>query len=213
MSDPHPRPRRLNSPRWLDGRLVLGVVLVLLSVVAGARVFAASSHYTSVYLARHQLTPGERLAPGDLAVGRVRFDGQGARYVAASRQPPVGYVVTHYVGANDFLPLDAVAARDPQVGDARFVTVPVQSGHLPSGLGHGDLVDVYVTVKRSGAGPVPSPSRVLSNAPVESTDAASELADGPTDSVVLSVPSAQVADLVHAVESGQIDLVRVPPLP
>lgn len=213
MTEPAPRPRRLGSPRWLDSRLVLGVVLVLLSVVAGARVFASAGRYTEVYLARHALSPGVRLTASDLAVGRVRFDGDGDRYVAASRRPPVGYVVTHYVGANDFVPLDSLSARDASAGDARLVTVPVQSGHLPSGLGHGDLVDVYVTVKRGATGAVPAPTRVLAGAPVESADAASGLTDGPTGNVVLSVPSEQVDDVVHAVESGQIDLVRVPPTP
>src|SRR4051794_35749108 len=37
-----PAATRLSLPRWLDARIALGVLLVLLSVVAGARVFASA---------------------------------------------------------------------------------------------------------------------------------------------------------------------------
>src|SRR5438270_13008464 len=117
------RAARLATPRWLDTRLVLGILLVLFAVVAGARVFASADHYSRVYVAKHDLVPGERVAAGDLAVGRVRLDGQGALYVAAGSEP-IGYVVTRYVGAHEFLPVAALAATTPTDAARMLVTVP-----------------------------------------------------------------------------------------
>ncbi len=37
-----PKAGRLATPGWVDGRLVLGVLLVLVSVVVGARVLSAA---------------------------------------------------------------------------------------------------------------------------------------------------------------------------
>src|SRR3954454_17131275 len=148
------RAARLATPRWLDARLVLGILLVLVAVVAGARVFASADHYSRVYVAKHDLVPGERVTAGDLTVGRVRLDGQGSLYIAAGA-PPVGYVVTRYVGAHEFLPVGALAAGAPKDADSRFVTVPVPAGHLPPGLTRGSLADVYLTPKAAAGAAVP----------------------------------------------------------
>ena len=199
-----PRAARLGTPR------LLGVLLVLLAVVAGARVFAAADRYSRVYVAKHDLVPGERVTAGDLTVGRVRLDGQGSLYVAAGA-PPVGYVVTRYVGAHEFLPVAALAAGAQKDADTRFVTVPVAAGHLPPGLTRGALVDVYLTPKAAAGAPVPPPTLVLDNAAVQSREGGSRSFGGEaTLSVVLAVPVDRVIDVVHAVESGTIDLVAVP---
>jgi hypothetical protein len=211
VSDASPRASRLATPRWLDARLVLGVVLVLLAVVAGARVFASAGRYTKVYIARQALVPGEHLQAADLSVGQVRFSGEGGSYVAVGRQAPVGYLVTRYVAPGEFVPLSALSAQASGPSQSRFVTVPVGPGHLPDGLGHGDVVDVYVTPKVAPGDRVPAPTRVLAAVAVDSDDGGSQsLSAGSTVAVVLDVPLESVARMVHAVESGTIDLVRVP---
>jgi hypothetical protein len=209
--DASPRARRLATPRWLDARLVLGVVLVLVAVVAGARVFASADRYTEVYVASRPLVPGEHLGPTDLSVGQVRFSGEGSAYIAAAGHPPVGYLVTRYVGAGEFVPLAAVSATATHTADSRLVTVPVAPGHLPDGLGHGDLVDVYLTPKVASGRRVPAPIPLLASVAVDSYDDGSQsLSGGSTAAVVLAVPLDKVVAVVHAVESGTIDLVSVP---
>lgn len=209
MSEASPRASRLPTPRWLDGRLVLGVVMVLFAVVAGARVFTAAGRYSEVYVARGALVPGEHLSTADLGVAEVRFAGTAAAYVAAGR-PPLGYVVTRYVAAGELLPVAAVSAATPAVSASRFVTVPVQAGHFPDDLAHGDLVDVYETTKGT-SGTTATPSLVIGNVPVDSyDDGAGSLSGTSTAAVVLAVPTAKVDVAVAAVETGSIDLVRVP---
>jgi hypothetical protein len=205
-----PRATRWTPPRWWEPRLALGVLFVLVAVVGGARVMAGADRYSQVYLARHALVPGERLAEADLAVGRARLAGQAGLYLAAGR-PPVGYVVTRYVGAHELVPLRALAPS-PVDRPTRLVTVPVQPGHLPPGLGRGDLVDVYVTAKAGPGAVVPAPSLVLAGAAVDAREGgARSFAGESTLAVVLAVPADRVADVVRAVESGTIDLVLLPP--
>lgn len=205
-----PRAVRLAAPRWLDARLVLGVLLVLVAIAAGARVFASADKFSQVLVAKHDLVPGERISAGDLTVGRVRLDGQGSLYVSAG-SAPVGYVVTRYVGAHEFVPAGALSAAAPQDADVRLVTVPVAPGHLPSAIGRGTLVDLYLTPKAAAGAAVPSPVLVLANVAVQSRDGGARTFGGDnTLSVLLAVPSDRVADVVHAVESGTIDLVAVP---
>lgn len=205
-----PRAARLATPRWLDARLLLGIVLLLLAVVAGARVFAAADNLTRVYVAAHDLVPGQHVSSDDLSVGQVRLQGQGGYYIAAGVAPPVGYVVTRYVGAHEFVPIAALAATTPATA-SRFVTVPVQPGHLSGDLARGDLVDVYLTPKVGAGARVPPPTLVIEGVAVESREGgARTFAGNASLAVVLAVPAGQVAALVHAVESGTIDLVTVP---
>jgi Flp pilus assembly protein CpaB len=205
-----PRAARLAPPRWLDARLAVGVLLVLVAVVAGARVFAAADNMTTVYVAAHDLVPGQHLTADDVSVGRVHLDGQGSYYVAASAGPPIGYVITRYVGAHEFVPAGALSAQ--VAADSRFVTVPVQPGHLPGDLGRGDRVDVYLTPKAAAGAAVSAPRLVLSAVPVESREGGARTFSGSTSlAVVLAVPRDEVADVVQAVETGTIDLVVVPP--
>ncbi|MBV9487475.1 MAG: SAF domain-containing protein [Frankiaceae bacterium] len=205
-----PRVRRLATPSWLDLRLVLGVLLVLGSVVIGARVVTAADHLTPVYVARVELVPGEQLRAGDLAVSQVRFDGEGSAYVAAGAAP-VGYVVTRHVGAGELLPVAALSADPGDTSDRRFVTVPVSPGHLPVDLVRGDLVDVYVTTKSGIARRADPPTRVLAAVPVDSyDDGSTSLSGSDIAAVVLAVPAADVDRIIAALEGGDLDLVRVP---
>src|SRR5690242_18272521 len=74
-----PPPRRVATPRWLDLRMVLGVVLVLGAVSIGAVVVSRAGDTHGVIAATRDLAAGTRLTSGDLTVVQVRLpdDGRG----------------------------------------------------------------------------------------------------------------------------------------
>lgn len=151
-----PRASRLVAPRWLDLRLVLGILLILVSVVVGARVLAGADASVPVYVLTRDLAAGTVLAPGDLQVQRVRLFADGDRYVSAAGGAPTGYVLLRALGGREFLPRAALTAQR-NVAQVRTVTLPVRRNHLPIGLRHGDLVDVFIAATaappaRSGSG-------------------------------------------------------------
>lgn len=209
-----PRATRLGQPSWLDGRLLLGVLLVLVSVLVGAKVLAGADTSQQVWVASHDLTPGTVVTDADLRTGQVRLFGSSGRYVAGSK--PLGYVVTRDVGAGELLPR-ASLERPGGALARRDITVPVASGHLPPDLAHGQQVDVYVTpddkaAKRaSGSGDPYAPRLVLSGVAVSKVVRSGGLGSSGSDSpVVLSVDPGQVLALVQAMSQGTLDLVRVP---
>jgi hypothetical protein len=194
-------------------RFLAGIAIVVAPIFIGARVLASADRYAEVYVARQPLVPGEHLGAEDLMVGRVRFDGQGARYIAAGRVP-VGYVVTRFIGAGELVPLTAVNGQTSTAMATRLVTLPVGTGHAPTSLSRGELVDVYVTPKSSSSAQTPAaPRLVIAAAPVDSVTTSGALASSGTISVVLAVPLTRVIAAVDAIESGTIDVVRVPDVP
>ena len=209
-----PPASRLPTPSWLDARLVLGVLLVLVSVLVGAKVLAGADRTQDVWTATHDLAPGTVLQAGDLKLARVRLFGSSGRYLAGSA--PVGYVVVRGVGGAELVPHDALVAPGSRV-QRREVSVPVAYGHLPTDLRAGEAVDVYVTpddkaVRRGSRGvDLTTPRLVLSSVVVGRVTRGSGLtSSGQTVPVVLTVEPERVLALVQALADGPVDLVRVP---
>ena len=211
-----PPASRLALPRWFDTRMVMGILLVLGSVVIGAKVFSAADATTSVWAAARDLPAGARLQKSDLHAVKVRLD-DGRSYVSAAGAAPAGYVLTRPVGAGELLPskafIDPAKAADPSLA-RREVTVPVRQDHWPADLRVSEVVDVYATPTKTDGTTAPAPARILTGVTVGSVPSHSKDVFGSTGqavgSVTLLVRDDQVTGLVAAVETSQIDLVRVP---
>lgn len=208
MSDlPSPPAARLRSPRWLDARLLAGVLLVLGSVVVGARLVAMADDTQPLWAAASDLSAGSTLAAADL----VAVDAQvpdATTYLAAVGDDYVGLRLTRDVGRGELVAASAVTGEDQ---DYRLVTVPVARGHFPPGLDKGAaaFVDVYVTVKPRGAGVPGQPQKVIDQVEVVAVEKSTGFgAGGGTVPVVLRIPADRADRVVAAVQAGEIDLVR-----
>jgi hypothetical protein len=212
LSDlPSPTATRLRSPRWLDARLLAGLLLVLGSVVIGARVVAAADDSTRVWAAARDLPAGAVISADELVPVELRLERGGGRYVLADGEPPVGHRLSRDVGREELVPRAVLLAPDDP-GDVRLVTVPVAQFHFPHNLRANERVDVYVTAKPR-AGQEPSPPRlVIEGARVADVDRTTARfgAAGSGAGVVLAVQKSRVSQVVAAIQLGSVDLVRVP---
>jgi hypothetical protein len=209
-----PRANRLATPGWLDTRLVLGVLLVLTSVVVGARVLASADRSQTVWATTRDLAPGTQLASGDLTRMRVRLFSHSENYVRGSGPAPTGYFLRRGVGAGELLPFNALSKPGADVS-YRFITVPVSRGHLPPSLRHGSQVDVYVTPEsKAGAATTAAgePRLVLRNVTVDQRRQSGGFsASNDDEPVELKVRPGDVPLLLAAMAEGRIDLIGVPP--
>lgn len=212
-----PKANRLAAPGWLDTRLVLGVLLVLVSVVVGARVLSAADRSQTVWAAARDLAPGAQLGPADVVVLRVRLFGNAQQYVSGAGTPPLGYVLRRGVGARELLPYAALSKPGQDVS-FRYVTVPVGRGHLQPDLVSGTQVDVYVTPQaRAGSAAAASaapPRLVVRGVTVLLRQRAGGFAGGGSDlePVVLQIRPTEVPLVLAAMSEGRLDLVGVPRL-
>lgn len=209
-----PQARRLDRPRWLDPRLLVGVVLVLASVAVGARVIAAAERGDLVWSAVRDLPAGTTLRADDLRVTSVRLADSAGQYVDANAAPPAGYLLVRDLAAGELVPAAAVAGSD-ESSARRLVSVPVTAHHFPSGLARGHRVDVYLSATTDASAAISPPELVLANAAVAEVAAGSN-GFGPstgTIGVVLEVGDGDAAAVVAAVAAGVIQLVRVPGTP
>ncbi len=196
---PGPTPRRVRPPRWLDLRLVLGVLLVLGSVLLGARVVTAADATVPVWSAAGDLAAGTMLTADDLVAVSVRLDDAAASYLSTTTQP-AGQVLGRAVSAGELVPR---AALDP-ASDLVQLALPVQAGYVPPSLARGQLIDVYaVADPAAGAAQVSGDvSLVVTAAPVQAVSGRGEgvLSTATTTvQVVVTVAADDAQDVLAAI--------------
>ena len=149
---PSPQATRVGAPRWLDLRLVVGVLLVLGSVAVGARVVAAADDTVPVLVAAQDLTVDRPLTAALVQTRQVLLEDGLARYL--SGDVPEGYVMVRPVEAGELVPRSAVAPAGEVAEDLRYVTLALPAAELPAGLRAGRVVDVWVAPDGEAAGAV-----------------------------------------------------------
>lgn len=229
-----PPPARRQGPRrWLSPQLVIGALLVLVSVVVGARLIGAADETTPVLAAVDDLAPGQPLTAESVQVREVDLGDSGELYHAGS--VGAGYVVVEPVHAGELLPRSAVVPVDELPDDAqalRYVTVSLPAAELPATVGPGSTVDVWLVpasttggtgtevTERRAAKPL---AREVTVTAIAGTDAALAV-DGSQASVTLAIAASTVAAkdggaspiddlvarLVGAAREGGLYLVEVP---
>lgn len=145
--EPGRTPRRLTTPRWLDPRIVGGILLMVVAVVVGSRVVAASSQTAPIWSATRPLAVGTVLAAGDLEAVDVNLGDAGARYVGAGADP-IGREVSVPLQPGELVP--AAALADPV--SARVVVVPVPADKFPPDVDHGSVIDLYLSTESLSGG-------------------------------------------------------------
>jgi hypothetical protein len=190
----------VRPPRWLDLRLVLGVLLVLGSVLLGARVVSAADATVPVWAVSADLAAGSELTAADLVAVDVRLDEAASAYVSTGTDP-AGRTLGRAVREGELLPLSAL--EEP--GDLVHLALPVQSGYVPPDLHRGQLVDVYAVADPGVGGPAtdaPGVALVLDRAPVQAISGRSEgvLSSATTTvQVVVALPADDAPDVLAAV--------------
>ena len=214
---PSPSATRQRRRTLKDPRLVVGIALVALSVLLGARLLAGADDTVQVWAARSRLVPGEPVAPGALVPRDVRFaDGADAdRYVDAGADVPSGLTVTREVAAGELLPRAALGG-DEQIGALTEVPLSVAAEQVPDTVRVGSVVDVWVAPDRSRAtvtDSLPTEAvRVFQGVTVVAAPrGATTLGPSATRQVIVGVTGAQVARLPKALaqlSGGTVILTR-----
>jgi hypothetical protein len=206
-STPTQRKRRA---RWKDGRLVLGVLLVAITALAGAKLLSSADDTTAIWAADKDIPAGTKLTGDDLTSVRVRFTSKEAadQYVAAEADLR-GLVAVRAIGAGEFVPRQAALSQADN--DRTELPLSIQTGRLPADTAAGDQVDVWV-VPKAGNGPDQPARRLWDKIRVVQVDSVKGVAGGSARRQVLV--GLDPADLVKlpgalaAMGSGEPVLIR-----
>lgn len=200
-----PAGRRVQRPRWRDRKLLTGVLLILASIVLGARLLGTAAHTSGWLSVTRSLPAGHVLVAGDLHTVQAHLPASsGGRYFASDPAALIGKTLSAAVAAGELLPADALAATSK--ADSRIVPVLVRSGRLPE-LAQGNRVDVYVLSKAAGTGGATNGREIRVLTGVEFV--AEDVLNSGDTSVQLRVAPQDALIAVAASQSGRVDVVRV----
>ncbi|WP_162599854.1 flagellar biosynthesis protein FlgA [Nocardioides solisilvae] len=145
-----PVAQRSTRAGWRDPRLWVGVALVGVSVVVGARVVGGADETVPMWGVADDLAEGQEVGPSDLVARRVRFadPSDARRYYATSEELPPARHLLRGVAAGELLPRAALGSPDEGVP---HVSVSVPSVQIPPAVGPGSVVDVWM-MPPEGAG-------------------------------------------------------------
>ena len=191
---------RLRRPSWRDPRLLVGLALMALAVVAVVAIVNRADTTEPFFAAARDLAPGAALGEDDLVVVHVRVSE--GEYVP-QEQSPAGRVLNRAVGAGELIPASSLVEPDDYT--ARSVAV-VSSMPLADGVGVGSLVDVWVTLEDDTGTHSSLVGSGLSVTDVREAESSLGSAGGQT--VYIAVPSGDVGDVLDAVASdGEVAIV------
>src|SRR4051812_25108185 len=148
-----PQAVRATQPGWRDPRLWVGVLIVAVSVVAGARLLAAADDTVVVWAAQRDMGAGDTVTSADLVGRRVRFgEAEGLdRYFTAGAPLPTDLHLLRGIGAGELLPRTDVGP----LRDYGLVQLPVavDAELVPPSVAAGSVVDLYVLPSSGGRCP------------------------------------------------------------
>jgi hypothetical protein len=155
---------RLALPRWADPKLLFGVLLVIVAMLLGARVFAMADNTVEIYAVKSDLKIGDALEASSVVPVRVRFTASdnADAYVSATETIPTAMKVTRDLRAGEFLPRSAFASTTRQ--QLLDMAIPIKDEAIPP-LGTGDHVNVVVQ-PQSASGQSSAAVMVLKDVPV-----------------------------------------------
>lgn len=203
-----PPANRQRPDRWRDPRLWIGALLVLGSVVIGAKVLAAADETVAVWSLDHDVSAGLAISGSDVRPTRVHFTSPAdqGRYWLADEPLPDQARLTRDVGAGEMLAKAAVSTDPAAV--PHQLPLGVTAAGLPAGVAAGDHVEVWAVPKPDDARS--RPQLVLDDVAVLSVGDTSLTGLGSDRQVVVALPeSADTAAVLDRLNGTTAVLVRI----
>lgn len=202
-----PQARRIERPKWINVRTVLGLALFSASLIAGQQLLSSPVSSTRIWVAANAIPAGATLSSLDLTTVEADLPPEAMKHYALAATDLEGAWVARAIPAGQLVPLDSLTETAPT--DSRQLTVPVEAEHAVGGdLQAGDFIDILVTLdagRRSARTSV-----LVSGAEVIGVVEAggSFGSEGSPIGVTLAVSAEDAPRLVLALRTGEIDIVR-----
>lgn len=201
---------RAARPGWRDPRLALGIGLVAVCAVLGARLLGSADDTVEVWALRSDGVAGTALEQGDLERTRVHFGSSSAAdaYLRPDDDLADRPVLTRPVGAGELLPKAALGEADT----LNLIELPlvVAANAVPATVRPGSIVDVWVTPEDDRTGG--RAGLVLDDVPVLALPGASAALSASAESqVIVGLDDAAQAGLANAlsrVSAGTVLITR-----
>lgn len=212
-----PTATRAQPPGWRDPRLWIGVAIVAVSIIAGARILGAADDSVTVWAAARDVAPGDTVREDDLVSTSVRF-GDAAdldHYLLTSDPLPDDLRLTRGLGAGELVPAAALGAGEE--ADTVIVSLAFPHELIPTNIGAGSMIELLVIPDdgaddgADGKSETSEPTTVLSDVVVIDAPSAADSLGSVSRGrqLVLGIPEAESDALTEILAASEDQRVRV----
>lgn len=202
-------PRAIARTRRIDMRVVVGLLLFVVGILATSGLIRQAQERTPVLVATQALQPGHTVEVGDLRVAEVGLSPGVASLSASELDAVVGRVVTAPVEAGQVMTPGAMSSGPPLAAGEVAISVGVAPQHAAGGsLQAGDRVTLLATEDPDR--PTARTSELLSDVEVITVQQEQGPAADPLLTVTLAIASDDAAAVAQAANSGVLDLALLP---
>lgn len=209
-----PTATRAQPPGWRDPRLWVGVAIVAVSIVAGARILGAADDSVTVWAAARDVAPGDTVREDDLVSTSVRFGDSTDldHYLLTSAPLPDDLRLTRGLGAGELVP--AAALGSGEEADTVIVSLAFPHELIPTNIGAGSVIELLVIPDDSGADAksvTSEPTTVLSDVVVIDAPSAADSLGSVSRGrqLVLGIPESESDALTEILAASEDQRVRV----
>ncbi|MEP6665424.1 MAG: hypothetical protein ABJA81_03150 [Nocardioidaceae bacterium] len=203
-----PAARRLQTHRWRDPRLWIGGLLVVCSVLIGAKLLASADDTVAIWAVDDDISAGMTIGAVDVHAVRIHFSNaaDADRYLSAGQAWPDEAIATKDFGAGELLSVSGITTDNRAVPDE--LPLGVAADGLPADLRSGDHVDVWA-VPSQGSSSHTTVS-VLRDVTVVSVGERGPGGLESTREVLVALPpEADVARVLGSLRDASVVLVRI----
>lgn len=202
-------PRALARTRRIDLRVVVGLMLFAIGILATSGLIRQAQERTPVLVATQALQPGHTVEEADLRVAELGLSPGVASLSASELGTVVGRVLSAPVEAGQVLTPGAIASGPALAAGEVAVSVGVAPQHAAGGsLRSGDRVTLLATEDPDG--PTARTSMLLSAVEVVAVHQEQGPAADPLLTVTLAIAIDDAAAVAQAANSGILDLALLP---
>lgn len=173
---------RFQKPGLKDPKLLIGLLLIVLSVIAVISVVRLGNKTEPYYLATRDIAVGEEIHMQDLTVADVRLAESREHYISQQKGIAEGTIATSRIASGQLIPASSISSENTD--GRRIATVSIESTYAAT-LTPGKHVDVWISTKgQGGANSYNDPEVVMEAAEVSTISSKETLIGGSGKSVV-----------------------------
>lgn len=145
VAPPSPSPRRIGVPRWIDARLIVGVLLVAVSVVTGAHVLGNAQARIPLLAFTRDLAAGTSVQHTDVTLVRVALPRAQLPLYLKPEDELIGTTLAHAVSRGELVAQSVVGLQT----SITTVVIPLAAGAAPA-LHRGERIVVWTASDTCG---------------------------------------------------------------
>lgn len=194
-----------NKKSSMSARMPLAITLIIAAFASAFFISTFSNKGDKYWVLANAITAGHVIGPSDIRSVHMNLSSSSQNYLKSS-EAVIGLVAKENLGVDEVLSVTDLTNSSDSLATSS-VPLSLRSSDLASGVGVGDLVDIYWVLDSRNGEPVVDPILILGGVAVIGLDDSKNALGGDV-SISVAIEETQVLRLLSATTQGRLVVVR-----